>query len=449
MDKYSIIVDADVLGVGISRTEEVAEGKFRVNTIKEKCAIDACMRVANNLHFDVDSLILKEAMKCLENSVHSSNPGNPFEKVCRVVLCMPKGIFHNRLLSNIFQNPTIRRGANFLDKISWHIEECVTLDKIGYSSMLAYFKEIAKLKKQNNKEELKKLVNIAIIPEPIFHADLVILHMIESDDQIELYMQSWSFKFRQVVDAKEAILSTAIDKAYVNNYRNGGIFEGVTACIDISSTEKQNLSDEKASKKEKVLELKHKLKNNGGKGVSTLTNNTTHLICESNNSAKFQQAVKRNLLIVKPEWVLDSLKKNTRLDENDKRYRVGKKVRENIKLQQTTIPLWKQFQELILGTDQIINGLIRVHINAAGRITNQNYKEDEPKNLSLPESELIVNLNLDDLESMKFFGKMSIDLMRRCVGSTAQTHTEDDFDVNNNSKDEQSEKKKGKTKRKR
>jgi hypothetical protein len=68
---------------------------------------------------------------------------------------------------------------------------------------------------------MKKLTDVAISPDEDFHADMAVLHILNEHDltaPIKLGLELWSFKFEGRVDMKKSVMSTALDRAYVENY---------------------------------------------------------------------------------------------------------------------------------------------------------------------------------------------------------------------------------------
>lgn len=91
---------------------------------------------------------------------------------------------------------------------------------------------------------MKGLVDKAIIPENTFHADLVILHMMNPDmtnEPIRLIMQVWSCKLKQNVDKRCSVFTTALDLAYVNHYEYTGTNEKEKPHQTINSHKFQDL----------------------------------------------------------------------------------------------------------------------------------------------------------------------------------------------------------------
>jgi hypothetical protein len=249
MKHYQLMLNADLMDIGITRPYELMEQiirelpkkqgrskkgatqqtevhEQRIIQVTEQCAIDACIRAGEQLGLQREILILEYAIKSLKHTIagtgstiKSSECGKPFEQVCIAKLCTPS--FGGKLLSemDIFKKATLNYGENFLHKIIWNAKNFGTTEALFNCDTLTYFERVAKAKLESDKAALANLVEFAIMPENEFHNDMFMIHMVENGDTIELYMESWSFKFKQTVDIKKSVLSTALDKVYVDNYK--------------------------------------------------------------------------------------------------------------------------------------------------------------------------------------------------------------------------------------
>jgi hypothetical protein len=437
MDEYVLETTADLMDIGITRARVIIEEEavlkpqsssnrpsnqtredetnsilYHISEINEKCALEACVKVG--LHFKVDagSLFLKAAVQKLQQSVtgictrpNSSERGKPFEELCVGTLITSETV-QDKPLSQfpLFQKAVVevRRGTGFLEKIVWKVKTAGRVEILYGDSMLEYFKKVITALNDNDRVAMKKLTDVAISPDENFHADLAVLHMLNEHDvdaPIELALELWSFKFDVCVDMKKSVMSTALDRAYVNNYAKSkymkrpglneksydeqkGIFDGVVAFVKLEDvTQKGNIE-------QSIIEKGGKIQKGVGKQV-------THIIV-SKDLVDSVSKKKEDKWLLMPSWVEDSVKNAKREeesayeceDENEDKT-TDSKVSETV----------TEFQNLVL-KNKLISHLLRVHVHATAHHTNFDLRDEPTADVNHPENEMLLFVDLKDLGSL-------------------------------------------------
>jgi hypothetical protein len=357
---------------------------FQVYALKERCAIDACVRVGIEKNLHTRSLLLANAIKAFQLScatpwqpLNSAERGRPFENLfvsSLIEYYNGKRLDQIVFLKHVKKN---RGDSEFLQKVDFVVEKPGgTIKFHGFGDTRDYFTRLREAKDSNDRETMKKLVGIAISPENSFHSDAIVVLMVNQEPgteeiPIELVLLSFSFKIGHKIDARSSILSTALDLSYVSNYveiaqnkKKKSLFGGMLFYLHYLPIAQQK-------------KLSKKIKKHGGQIEADLSKSTHCVVTKT-----CKEELPQGKYLVTAAWVTDSVKE--RDIQEDERY-----FHEASLQQEDFVQLFDSFQVLLAkNTDgsprtvPLIDHMVRIHVHAC--ISENNLDDDCVNAVHLP-----------------------------------------------------------------
>jgi hypothetical protein len=208
--------------IKIRKAKKLPSISYVVEKAHEPCAIEACYKLAKVFNIDRNSLLAKYALNFLRKAMFgvegSLEKGKVFKWLC--CACMCKREFQGECLSDLpfFEGMQFKQPEA---QIIWKVKPTYgSPEALFQTNANGYFERLLKAKQDNNYDMLMDLCDYVVIPDKDLHADALVIHLVGNKDEYRLVLQSWSFKFKQSVNERTSINSTAPDFFYVDSYKN-------------------------------------------------------------------------------------------------------------------------------------------------------------------------------------------------------------------------------------
>jgi 5'-deoxynucleotidase YfbR-like HD superfamily hydrolase len=419
----TLVTHIDLLSLGITHptvTIYDSDGHkgLQLYSLSEQCAIDACVRVGRLKQLDANSLLLKLGMEIFEHSCTSpwqdlnASRGKPFENLFLTTLC------HNyngvQVSQFDFLEFDVTRGTrDFLKDVAFEVNDnpISTARYHDFEDTYDYFAKLSLAKEANDRDRMKQLVGTIIGPENKFHADAIVVFMTNSDEDkepIQLAMLSFSFKMGHTVNARNSILSTALELSYVDKYKepvtksSKKLFDGMRFHVLFLTPKNHQRS------------ITNLILTHGGKVVEN-HKSITHYIVAKSCKENFSNKRYNGKIRVTEQWVEDSIEAKMCMDYEPKYVQGGTLPEEQNKLAEN-------FRTLLTTTNNkerttpLIDHLARIHVHACCE-QKPTYKPNKAKDSTLdtkflPTNEVWSTITLAGIE-INDAGSMN--LIKTCI----------------------------------
>jgi hypothetical protein len=205
----------------IRKAKQLISTSYVVEKIYEPCAIETCYKLAKVFNIDRNSLISRYALNFLRKTAFgvegSLEKGKIFKWLC--CTCMCKQEFQMKRLSDLpfFEGMQFKQPEA---QVLWKLKPIYgSPEALFQTNTTGYFEQLLKAKQDNDYDMLMDLCDYVVTPDKDMHADAMIVHLVGNKDEYRLVLQSWSFKFKQSVNERTSIYSTAPDLFYVDSYK--------------------------------------------------------------------------------------------------------------------------------------------------------------------------------------------------------------------------------------